>query len=144
MTLWDPLLRMRFKSVVAQNNLRSENALENYWFVYLFISKAINFFTYNVFSEKESVSDKRDGVCMVVLLSVLLFLSLLVNAVLAYLCELAYLMFYTSVLHISCVCNCVCTVYQFLNTILCFTDYTSDTNQLMGCEPVTNNSNLGL
>ncbi|KAK9977918.1 hypothetical protein ABG768_019698 [Culter alburnus] len=56
--------------------------------------------------QKECVSDKRHGVCTVVLLSVLLFLSLLVNAVLAYLY------------------------------------YTNDTNQLMGCEPVTNNSNL--
>ncbi|XP_016324088.1 C-type lectin domain family 17, member A-like [Sinocyclocheilus anshuiensis] len=45
---------------------------------------------------------------MVVLLSVLLFLSLLANAVLAYLY------------------------------------YTSNTNQLIGCEPVKNNSNLGL
>ncbi|XDV12798.1 hypothetical protein PO909_001373 [Leuciscus waleckii] len=55
--------------------------------------------------QKECVNDKRDGVCMV-LLSVLLLLSLLANAVLAYLY------------------------------------YTNDTNQLMGCEPVTNNSNL--
>ncbi|XP_056117669.1 C-type lectin domain family 4 member E-like isoform X1 [Rhinichthys klamathensis goyatoka] len=56
--------------------------------------------------QKECVNDKRDGVCVVVLLSVLLFLSLLANAALAYLY------------------------------------YTNDTNQLMGCEPVTNNSNL--
>ncbi|XP_056117668.1 C-type lectin domain family 4 member E-like [Rhinichthys klamathensis goyatoka] len=35
--------------------------------------------------KKECVNDKRDGVCVVVLLSVLLFLSLLANAALAYL-----------------------------------------------------------
>ncbi|XP_077069325.1 C-type lectin domain family 4 member E-like [Siphateles boraxobius] len=56
--------------------------------------------------QKRSVNEKRDGVCIVVLLSVLLFLSLLANAALAYLY------------------------------------YTNDTNQLMGCESVTNNSNL--
>ncbi|KAG1968463.1 C-type lectin domain family 17, member A [Pimephales promelas] len=56
--------------------------------------------------QEECVNGKRDAVCVVVLLSVLLFLSLLANAALAFLY------------------------------------YTNDTNQLMGCEPVTNNSNL--
>ncbi|KAK7174559.1 hypothetical protein R3I93_001693 [Phoxinus phoxinus] len=56
--------------------------------------------------DQQCVNDKRDGVCVVVLLSVLLFLSLLANTALA-------------------------SLY-----------YTNDKNQLMGCEPVTNNSNL--
>ncbi|XP_050956722.1 C-type lectin domain family 4 member E-like [Labeo rohita] len=56
--------------------------------------------------DKKCVSNKRKGVYTVVLLSVLLFLSLLATAVLAYLY------------------------------------YTSNTNQLIGCKPVTNSSNL--
>uniref|UniRef100_A0A8C2KYX6 Si:ch211-232p21.6 n=1 Tax=Cyprinus carpio TaxID=7962 RepID=A0A8C2KYX6_CYPCA len=55
---------------------------------------------------KKCVLNKRDGVYLVVLLSVLLFLSLLATAVLAHLY------------------------------------YTSNTNQLIGCEPLKNNSNL--
>ncbi|XP_073689403.1 C-type lectin domain family 17, member A-like [Garra rufa] len=55
---------------------------------------------------KKCVSNKRNGVYTVVILSVLLFLSLLATAVLAYLY------------------------------------YTSKTNQVIGCNPVTNNSNI--
>ncbi|XP_052405608.1 C-type lectin domain family 4 member A isoform X1 [Carassius gibelio] len=60
----------------------------------------------SVFSDKKFVGNKRDGVYLVVLLSILLFLSLLATAVLA-------------------------CLY-----------YTSNSNQLIECEPVKNNSNL--
>jgi len=65
----------------------------------LFISNAINFSSNTVFSEKECVNDERNAVCVVVLLSVLFFLSLLANAALAFLCGYTHVTEYQLCLH---------------------------------------------
>lgn len=115
MTLWDPLLRMKVDSVWLAKITRDLpdrkcfRELVLCLFTYSF-SKAINVSTNNVFSEKECVNEKRDGVCMVVLLSVLLLLSLLANAVLAYLCEYPHVSEYQLCLH----CVSVSQYYLFM------------------------------
>lgn len=140
MTLWDPLLRMKVDSVWLAKITRDLPdrkcfrelvlCLFTYFFQRLLMSLLIMYF------QKRSVSTKREMV------SVWQFFSLFSSCCLCW--QMQFWLTCVSILMCQSI-SCVCTVYQFLNTIyLCFTDYTNDTNQLMGCEPVTNNSNLGL
>lgn len=92
---------------------------------------------FNVYSVGNRSS--RDCISILVLLSVLLFLSLLANGVLSYLCEypqISYTHKHTSLWYI------LLHYMQYFHSIF-LTVYSSGTNQLIGCGTETNYSNPG-